>query len=115
MKIALSVFSLLKPSPQKTSILTSFLPYQNSPSIRSCSDTPIHFTVIEQMMSLDSISGMLPITFRIHLIEKGSETFQTRFLVSQKVIKWTEEGAILIIIVEGCFILMYLSFILTIL
>ena len=38
-------FSRLIPSPQKSSILTSFLPYQNSPECWDYSDTPVYFTL----------------------------------------------------------------------
>ena len=39
MKITLKVFILAHTQSPKSTILTSFLPYQNSPDIRSCSDT----------------------------------------------------------------------------
>ena len=51
--------------------------------------------------------GMFPIKFGTQCSEKGPDTFQPRLLVSQKVIKLTKEGAILIILVERYFILMY--------
>ena len=35
-------FPQLIPSPQKSSVLTTFLPYQNSPGPRGFSDTPIY-------------------------------------------------------------------------
>ena len=47
------------------------------------------------MISLNSILGMLRITFRTQQTEKGPDTVQTRLLVGQKLIKWAKEGAIL--------------------
>ena len=67
-----------------------------------------HLFHIDKMMSLNTMFGMLPTEFGTQWTEKGSDTLQMRLLVSQKVIKWTKEGAILIILPKACFILMYL-------
>ena len=68
------------------------------------------------MISLNSKLVMLSIRLRTQYVEKGPDhrpdtfqTFQRRFLLSQKVTKWTKEVAILIIIKEGCSILSFWS------
>ena len=59
------------------------------------------------MILLNSILGKLPISLISHSVnQKRPDTFQKKLSVSQKVMGWTKERAILIIIVEGCSILM---------
>ena len=59
------------------------------------------------MILLNSMLGRLPTDLGSHQTETRNDNFQTNPLVSQKVIKWSKEGVILIILKLGHFFVLY--------